>query len=68
LDFPLIVVIGITGKKRRRTYTQKSYKAKLERLCSAKLIHGDQKTTIGHAMVLSKAKGLISLQAPIRYY
>jgi hypothetical protein len=33
-EFPLTTVIGIARKKRRRTCTLKSYKAKLERLCS----------------------------------
>jgi hypothetical protein len=43
-------------------------KSKLEQLRLAKLIHGDQKTTTRHAKALSKAKGLISLLAPIKYY
>jgi hypothetical protein len=42
LEFPLTVIISITKKKGRRTCTQKNYKAKLERLCSARLTRRDQ--------------------------
>jgi hypothetical protein len=69
LDLPLATIIG-TAEKRKKllTCTQETIRAKLERLCSARLIHDDQKTTTRHAMALSKAKGLISLLAPIKYY
>jgi hypothetical protein len=42
LDFPLTTLIGITGKRKQfLTYTQKTARAKLERLHSARLIQGD---------------------------
>jgi hypothetical protein len=69
LDLPLTSVIGITERRKKLlTCTQDTTRVKLERLHSARLIHGDQKTTTRHAMALSKAKGLISLLAPIKYY
>jgi hypothetical protein len=38
LDFPLTTLIGIVGKRKQfLTYTQKTTRAKLERLLSAKL-------------------------------
>jgi hypothetical protein len=55
-------------KREEETCTPKHYKAKLERQRSARLIHGDLKTTTRYAMALSKAAGLISLLAPIKYY
>jgi hypothetical protein len=68
LDLPLTTLIGITEKRKKLlTYTQKTIRAKLERLHSVRLIHGDQKTTTRHAMALSKAKGHISLLAPIKH-
>jgi hypothetical protein len=67
LDFPLTTLVGLARKKKQfLTCTQKTTRAKLERLCSVRLIHGNQKTTTRHAMALSKAKGLISLLAPIK--
>jgi hypothetical protein len=52
LDFPLTTLIGITGKRKQfLTYTQKTIRAKLERLCSARLIPGDHKITSRHAGV-----------------
>jgi hypothetical protein len=69
LDLPLTTFIGITGKsKKLLTCTQETTRAKLEQLCSVRLIHGGQKTTSRHTTALSKAKGLISLLAPIKYY
>jgi hypothetical protein len=69
LDFLLTTLNGIAGKRKKLlTCTQETVRAKLERLRLAKLIHSDQKTTTRHAMALSKAKGLISLLAPIKYY
>jgi hypothetical protein len=69
LDLPLTSLIGIADKRKKLlTYTQETTRAKLERLHSARLIHHDQKTTTRHAKALSKAKGLISLLAPIKYY
>jgi hypothetical protein len=57
LDFPLITLIGITGKRKQfLTCTQKTAKAKLERLRSARLIQGDQKITSRHAEVLRRLK------------
>jgi hypothetical protein len=68
-DLPLASLVGITGKRKKLlTSTHETIRAKLERLHSARLIHGDQKTTTGHAMALSMAKGLICLLAPIKYY
>jgi hypothetical protein len=68
LDLPLTILVGIIEKRKKLlTYTQETVRAKLERLHSARLIYGDQKTTIGHAMALSKAKGIISLLAPIKH-
>jgi hypothetical protein len=69
LDFPLVSLVDITGKRKKLpTYTQETTRAKFERLRSARLIHSDQKTTTRHAMTSSKAKGIISLLAPIKYY
>jgi hypothetical protein len=52
LDFPLATLIGIAGKRKQfLTCTQKTSRAKLERLRSARLIHGDQKITSRHAEV-----------------
>jgi hypothetical protein len=69
LDLPLASLVGIVGKRKKLlTCTQETIRAKLERLCSTRLIHGDQKTTTRHAKALSKAKGLISLPASIKYY
>jgi hypothetical protein len=45
LDFPLTTLIGIAGKRKQfLTYTQKTARAKLERLHSARLIQGDKKS------------------------
>jgi hypothetical protein len=69
LDLPLTSLVGIIGKREKLlTYTQETIGAKLEQLRSARLIHDDQKTTTRHAKALSKAKQLISLLAPIKYY
>jgi hypothetical protein len=55
LDFPLTILIGITGKRKQLlTYTQKITRAKLERLRSTRLIRGDQKITTRHAKALNK--------------
>jgi hypothetical protein len=57
LDFPLTILIGITGKKKQfLTCTQRTTRAKLERLRSARLIQGDQKITYRHAKVLTRLK------------
>jgi hypothetical protein len=64
-DLPLATFVGIAEKRKKH---RKSTRAKLERLRSARLIHGDQKTTTRYAMTLSKDKGLISLLAPIKYF
>jgi hypothetical protein len=57
LDFPLTILIGIAGKRKQfLTYTQKTTRAKLERLCSGRLIQGDQKITSRHAEVLPRLK------------
>jgi hypothetical protein len=57
LDFPLTTLIDIAGKRKQfLTCTKKTARAKLERLCSARLIQGDQKITSGHAEVLTRLK------------
>jgi hypothetical protein len=69
LDLPLASLIGITGKRTKlHTCTQETTRVEIEGLHSARLIHGDQKTTTRHAMALSRANGLISLLAPIKNY
>jgi hypothetical protein len=69
LDLALASLIDIAGKRNKLlTCTHETTRAKLERLRSARLVHGDQKTTTRQAKALSKAKGLISLLAPIKYY
>jgi hypothetical protein len=68
LDLPLTTLIGIAKKRKKLlTYTQETTRAKLERLCSTRLINSDQKTTTRHAMALSKAKRLLSLLAHIKH-
>jgi hypothetical protein len=57
LDFPLATLVGIAGKRKRfLTCTQKTARAKLERLRSARLIQGDQKITSTHAKVSTRLK------------
>jgi hypothetical protein len=52
LDFPLTTLIDIVDKRKQfLTCTQKISRAKLERLCSARLIQGDQKITSRHTEV-----------------
>jgi hypothetical protein len=52
LDLPMTTLVDITGKRKQLlTYTQKIIRAKLERLCPARLIQGDQKITSRHAEV-----------------
>jgi hypothetical protein len=64
LDFPLTTLVSIVEKRKQiLTCTQEIASAKLGRLRSARLIHGDQKITTRHAKVLNKTKGLISLLA-----
>jgi hypothetical protein len=49
LDFPLTTFVGNAGERKQfLTCTQKTTRAKLERLCSARLIQGDQKITTRH--------------------
>jgi hypothetical protein len=69
LELPLASIVGITGKRKKLlTYTHETTRAKLERPCLARLILRDQMIISRHSMALSKAKGLISLLAPIKYY
>jgi hypothetical protein len=57
LDFPLTTLVDIVGKRKQfLTCTQKTARAKLERLRSARLIQGDQKITFRHADVLTRLK------------
>jgi hypothetical protein len=68
LNLPLTTLVGIIGKRKQLlTCTQETTRAKLERLRSARLIHGDQKITTRHVIALSKANGLISLLGPIKH-
>jgi hypothetical protein len=67
LDLPLTTLVSITKKRKKLlTYTQETSGAKLKRLCSTRLIYGDQEINSRHAK--GKDKGLISLLAPIKYY
>jgi hypothetical protein len=69
LDLPLATFIGIAAKRKKLlTSTHETTRAKLERLRSVRLVHSDQKTTTRYPMALSKAIGLISLLATIKYY
>jgi hypothetical protein len=55
LDFPLTTLVGIIDKRKQfLTCTQKTTRAKLERLHSARLIQDDQKITSRHAKALDK--------------
>jgi hypothetical protein len=55
LDFPLITLIDITGKRKQFLIcTQKIARAKFERLCLARLIQGEQKVTFRHAEALTR--------------
>jgi hypothetical protein len=64
LDFLLTTLISITGKRKHiLTCTQKTTRAKLECLRSARIIHGDPQITTRHAKALINAKELISLLA-----
>jgi hypothetical protein len=52
LDFSLTTLIGIVGKRKQFLIgTQKTARAKLEQLRSARLIQGDQKITSIHIEV-----------------
>jgi hypothetical protein len=55
LDFPLTTLIGIIRKRKQSfTCTWKTTRARLERLCSARLIHGGKKITTRHARLLTR--------------
>jgi hypothetical protein len=57
LDFPLTTLVDIAGKRKQLlTCTQKTTRAKLERLRSARLIQGDQKITSKYTEVLTRLK------------
>jgi hypothetical protein len=63
LVFPLATLVGIAGKRKQfLTCTQKIARAKLERLHSARLIQGDQRSPLDMQRFI-KIKGLISLLA-----
>jgi hypothetical protein len=54
-------------RRKEEEYThlpQETTRAKIERLCSVKLIHQDQKNTTRHEKGFNKANELISLLAP----
>jgi hypothetical protein len=56
LNFPLTTLIGIIRKRKQfLTCTQKTTRAKLERLRSARLIQGGEKITTRHAKSLNMA-------------
>jgi hypothetical protein len=56
-DFPLITLVSIVSKRKQFfTCTQKTARAKLERLRSTRLIQSDQKITSRHAEVLTRLK------------
>jgi hypothetical protein len=61
LDFPLTTFIGIAGRENEETYTPKSYKAKLEQLCSARLTRHDQTVTLLDMQKASSDKDFLSL-------
>jgi hypothetical protein len=64
LHLPQTALIGFTRKRKQvLTCTKETIRAKLERLGSARLIHGDQQITTRHAKALIKTKELISLLA-----
>jgi hypothetical protein len=64
LDFPLTTLIDIAGKRKQfLTCTQKTTRAKLEWLRSARLIQGDEKDHLQTCRGFIKIKGLISLLA-----
>jgi hypothetical protein len=55
LDFSLTILIGIAGKRNQfLTYTQKTTRAKLDQLRSARLIQSDQEIITIHAKALNK--------------
>jgi hypothetical protein len=54
LDLPLTALVE--KRKQILTCTQEIARAKLERLRSAKLIHGDQTITTRHARALTRLK------------
>jgi hypothetical protein len=57
LDFPLTTLDEIAGKRKQfLTCTQKTTRAKLEQLRSARLIQDDQKITSRHVEVLTRLK------------
>jgi hypothetical protein len=57
LDFPLTTLVGIANKRKQfLTYTEKTARAKLERLHSARLIQCDQKITSRYAEVSIRLK------------
>jgi hypothetical protein len=65
MDLQLTTLIGITEKRKKLlTSTHDTTRTELERLRSARLIHGDQTITTRHAMALIKTNELISLLAP----
>jgi hypothetical protein len=55
LELPLTTLIGIVGKRKKILIsTKEATRAKLERLCPARLIHCDQKITTKHEKALTK--------------
>jgi hypothetical protein len=46
MDFLLTAIIDIIRREKEETYTPKSYKAKLERLHSTRLVRRDQTVTL----------------------
>jgi hypothetical protein len=63
LDLPLIALVSIAEKRKQiLTCTQEIARAKLKRLRSARLFHGDQTITTRHARA-NKTKEILSLLA-----
>jgi hypothetical protein len=63
LDFPLTTLIGIIEKRKQfSTCTQETTRAKIERLRSARLIHGDQQIITKHAKPSPISEGVAENQ------
>jgi hypothetical protein len=69
LNFPLVALVSIIGRRKILTYTQDTTRAKLERLLSARLTRHDHKDHESRHARLQISKGLIILLTTIiRYY
>jgi hypothetical protein len=69
LDLPLASLVGITEKRKKLlTCTQENKSKAWETMLSKAYPSWSKETTTRHAKALRKAKGLISLLVPIKYY